>query len=145
MQLDIALAGASGPARLREAVQAVVRRHPHLAAHFSDQFDEPVQVITADPVMAWQYVELDGDDIAEQVERICAAERAAVCDLASQPAFRAALLRTGEDQYRFVLTFHHIVLDGWSMPILLQEIFAGYYGHAPGRAGPLSPVRDLAG
>ena len=31
-----------------------------------------------------------------------------------------------------MLTFHHIVVDGWSMPILLQEIFAGYYGHQLG-------------
>ena len=51
-----------------------------------------------------------------------------MCDLAEQPAFRAALIRTAEDRHRFVLTNHHIVVDGWSLPILLQEIFAGYYG-----------------
>jgi acyl carrier protein len=39
------------------------------------------------------------------------------------------LFRIAEDRHRFVLTNHHIVLDGWSKPILLQEIFAGYYGH----------------
>ena len=59
---------------------------------------------------------------------MCAAERAAVYDLADQPAFRAALIRIAEDQHRFVLTNHHIVLDGWSLPILLQEMFASYYG-----------------
>ncbi len=61
-------------------------------------------------------------------QRVCAAERAAVCDLADGPAFRAALIRTAADRHRFVLTNHHIVLDGWSLPILLREIFAGYYG-----------------
>ena len=136
MQLDITLAGALDPRQLRDAVQTMVRRHPHLAAHFSDQFDEPVQIITADPVIAWQYLEFDGGDVAEQVERVCAAERAAVCDVISNPVFRGALLRTGQDQYRFVLTFHHIVLDGWSMPILLQEIFAGYYGQHLNAAVP---------
>ena len=59
---------------------------------------------------------------------MCAAERAAVCDLADRPAFRAALIRTAANQHRFVLTNHHIVLDGWSMPILLQEIFTSYFG-----------------
>ena len=51
------------------------------------QFDEPVQIIPADPVPPWQYVELDGGDadVDEQIERLCAAERAAVCDLADQP------------------------------------------------------------
>ena len=38
-----------------------------------------------------------------------------------------ALIRTAEHRHRLVLTNHHIVLDGWSLPILLGEIFAGYY------------------
>ena len=44
------------------------------------------------------------------------------------PVFRAALIRVAEDRHVFVLTNHHIVMDGWSKPILLQEIFAGYHG-----------------
>src|SRR5262249_42256505 len=55
--------------------------------------------------------------------------------LADESAFRAALIRTAPDEHRFVLTFHHIVVDGWSLPILLREVFAGYYGQrlpAPG-------------
>lgn len=76
---------------------------------------------------AWQYVEL-GDD-AQAVERVAAAERAAVCDLTQPPAFRVALIRTANDRHRLLLTNHHIVLDGWSLPILAQEIFAGYFGH----------------
>ena len=66
-------------------------------------------------------------DVDEQIEAVCAAERAAVCDLADQPAFRVVLIRTAADRHRLVLTNHHIVLDGWSLPILLREIFAGYY------------------
>ena len=132
VQLGITLSGPLDAQRLHEAVHAVVHRHPHLVARFCDEFDEPVQIIPADPVMAWQYLELDGTDVAEQVERICAAERAAICDLANQPAFRAGVFGLGDNQHRLVLTFHHIVVDGWSMPILLQEIFAGYYGHQLG-------------
>ena len=97
--------------------------------------------------MPWRYVELDGGgvDVDEQIQQVCAAERAAVCDLADQPAFRAALIRTAEDRHRFVLTNHHIVLDGWSLPILLGEIFAGYYGQRLPAAGVVSQVCDLAG
>src|SRR6202007_2710151 len=69
-----------------------------------------------------------GVDVEEQVRGVCAAERAAVCDLADQLAFRVALIRTAADRHRFVLTNHHIVLDGWSRPILLREILASYYG-----------------
>jgi glycopeptidolipid biosynthesis protein len=130
VQLDIAVAGQLDPERLRDAVQTLVNRHPNLVARFNEDFGEPVQVILADPKLTWQYVELDGGaaDIEDQIEQLSAAERAAVCDLADKSPFRAALIRTAADQYRFVLTNHHIVLDGWSKPILLQEIFASYFG-----------------
>jgi hypothetical protein len=128
VQLEITLSGRLDPHRLREAVHTVVTRHPNLVARFCERFDEPVQIIPADPVVPWRYVELDGGDVEEQIARVCAAERAAVCDLADQPAFRVALIRIAPDQHRFVLTNHHIVLDGWSLPILLGEVFASYYG-----------------
>ena len=130
MQLDITVTGPLDPHRLREAVHTVVNRHPNLAARFCEQFDEPVQIIPADPAAPWRYIELDTDgvDVDEQMQRVCAAERAAVCDLAHQPAFRVALIRIAEHRHRLVLTNHHIVLDGWSLPILLGEIFAGYDG-----------------
>jgi hypothetical protein len=127
VQLDITVTGPLDPGRLRDVVHAVLNRHPNVVARFCDQFGEPVQIIPADPELAWQYVELDADaNTEEQIQQLSAAERAAVCDLV--PAFRAALIRTAADQHRFVLTNHHIVLDGWSKPILLQEIFASYFG-----------------
>jgi len=108
----------------------MINRHPNLVVRFNEDFGEPVQVVLGDPPLTWQYVELDGaaGDIEDQIDQFSTAERAAVCDLVDQLPFRAALLRTAEDQYRFVLTNHHIVLDGWSKPILLQEIFASYFG-----------------
>ncbi|WP_396931709.1 amino acid adenylation domain-containing protein [Mycolicibacterium sp.] len=135
VQLYVSLSGPLDPERLALAVQAVVARHPNLAARFSQKFAEPVQVIPAEPEVPWQFVELDSE---ERIAELCAAERRAVCELANEPAFRAALIRTGPDRYRFVLTNHHIVLDGWSLPILLGEVFASYYGQ---RLPPAPPYR----
>ncbi len=59
MQLDITVTGPLDPHRLRDAVHTVVNRHPNLAARFCEQFDEPVQIIPADPEAPWQYVELE--------------------------------------------------------------------------------------
>jgi amino acid adenylation domain-containing protein/non-ribosomal peptide synthase protein (TIGR01720 family) len=130
VQLDVTLRGRLDRHRLREAVRLAVARHPNLAAHFCGQFEEPVQIIPAQPEVPWQYVDLSATDGAaeDHIAQLCAAERIAVCDLANQQAFRAALIRTAPDQHRFVLTNHHIVLDGWSLPVLLGEVFAGYYG-----------------
>ena len=158
VQLDITLSGPLDPHRLREAVHTVLTRHPNLAARFCAQFDEPVQLIPADPVTAWRYDDLSaGDvdagavDVEEQIQRLCAGERAAVGELAHPPAFRVALIRTAEHRHRCVLTNHHIVLDGWSLPILLREIFAGYHGQRLPAAAPYRRFiswlagRDLAG
>ncbi|KUH75761.1 non-ribosomal peptide synthetase [Mycolicibacterium novocastrense] len=140
VQLDVSVSGRVEPERLRDAVHTVVNRHPNLVARFYEDFGAPVQVLSAAPELAWQYVELDAEigDIEEQIDQFSHGERVAVCALADRPPFRAALIRTAEDQYRFVLTNHHIVLDGWSKPILLQEIFASYFGH---RLPPPVPYR----
>ena len=144
VQLDLTLSGRLDRHRLHDAVQKVINRYPNLAARFCDRFDEPVQILSADPEIPWRYVELDADggDVDEQIARLCAAERAAVCDLAAQLPIRAVLIRTAPDQHRFVLTNHHIVLDGWSLPILLGEVFAGYYGQ---RLPAAVPYRRFVG
>ncbi|OMC52179.1 non-ribosomal peptide synthetase [Mycobacterium sp. IS-836] len=144
VQLDVTITGPLDQHRLRDAASAVVKRYPNLAAHFCAQFDEPVQVIPADPAPPWRYVELDasGVDVDEQIRRLCADERAAVCDFDNPPAIRVALIRTRADRHRFVLTNHHILMDGWSLQILLREIFAGYCGHRLPAAVPYRRFAD---
>ncbi|MDT5117634.1 MAG: hypothetical protein QOE30_3373, partial [Mycobacterium sp.] len=129
VQLDITITGPLDGGRLRDAVQRVVTRHPNLVARFHQQVEGPVQIIPADPETPWRYVDLEpGADVEAELQRMCAQERTAVCDLTEGPAFRVALIRVTDDRHRFVLTNHHIVIDGWSLPILLQEVFASYYG-----------------
>ncbi|MCZ8381755.1 amino acid adenylation domain-containing protein, partial [Mycobacterium sp. CPCC 205372] len=133
MQLDFAVTGPLDADRLRDATQAVVRRHPHLMARFCQEFDEPVQVVLSDPGLEWQDVDFESDD---QVQRLCADERAAVCDLGLGPVLRAALVRVAPERHRLVLTIHHLVVDGWSLPLLLQEIFGVYQGQRLSAAVP---------
>ena len=59
VQLEITVSGPLDPHRLGEAVQTVVGRHPHLVARFCERFGEPVQILPADPVAPWRYVDLD--------------------------------------------------------------------------------------
>ena len=60
VQLEITVSGPLDPHRLGEAVHTVVGRHPHLVARFCERFGEPVQILPADPVAPWRYVDLDG-------------------------------------------------------------------------------------
>jgi non-ribosomal peptide synthase protein (TIGR01720 family) len=144
VQLDVTLSGPLDEDRLRQAWETAVIRHPNLAARFVTHSGEPVQIIPARPELPWQHLDLtgNGSDADVRVARLCAADRAAVCDLAEQSPIRAVLIRTGADEHRFILTVHHIVLDGWSLPVLLGEVFAQYYGQRlPGTA----PFRRFIG
>ncbi|WP_040631876.1 non-ribosomal peptide synthetase, partial [Mycobacterium colombiense] len=140
VQLTITLRGALDSQRLHRAVHTVITRHPNLAARFDSEFGDPLQIVPAAPDLAWQYVEIRDGDVEERVYQLCAAERVAARSLGEEPPFRTALIRTAGDEYRFVLTVHHIVMDGWSLPVLLREIFACYYGS---RLPAVAPYRSF--
>ena len=46
---------------------------------------------------------------------------------------RLALIRLAEDAYQFIWSFHHLLLDGWSLPLLLKEVFQFYEAFCAGR------------
>ena len=72
VQLAITVTGPLDPHRLRDAVHTVVNRHPHLAARFDEQLDEPVQIIPADPAPGWRYVELRRTSMSMSRSSSCA-------------------------------------------------------------------------
>ncbi|MDC9002890.1 condensation domain-containing protein, partial [Mycobacterium marinum] len=129
VQINIGLHGPVDPNRLQHAATTLLHRHPHLAAQFiHHDLDQPVQLITANPHLHWTYLDLTTTNNTEQaLQQWCVDQRRAVADLDNATPFRAALARTGTNHYRFVLTNHHIVCDGWSLPIMFSEILAAYH------------------
>ncbi|HIP97139.1 MAG TPA: amino acid adenylation domain-containing protein, partial [Anaerolineae bacterium] len=69
------------------------------------------------------------------------AERLNGFKLSEPPLMRLALMRVDEDAYKFVWTHHHLLMDGWSLPILLQEVFAFYEAFRRGQELYLEPHR----
>ena len=130
VQIAIALTGRLDQHRFRDAVHVVLTRHPHLGAGLiTTGLDEPVQVILKSGAAVAVYRPCrSGADPEDRIAWVCAQERGAVYDLVHQSPLRVVLFRIAPERYRLVLTNHHIVLDGWSLPILLREIFAGYSG-----------------
>ncbi|KOV21872.1 hypothetical protein ADK60_24880, partial [Streptomyces sp. XY431] len=61
-------------------------------------------------------------------------------DLTRPPLLRFALVRLGDEHWRLVITNHHIILDGWSLPLMVQDLFAAYEadGNALGLPQPAS-------
>ncbi|HEX7660638.1 MAG TPA: amino acid adenylation domain-containing protein [Pseudonocardiaceae bacterium] len=133
VQFTFDLSGPVDTARLRAAGRELVRRHPNLAAAFPA--DAEVQVLPAGPTVPdIPFTELDlspvddEDDESAALDRALAADRAARFDLARPPLLRMTLINLGGRRSVLAVTNHHILLDGWSMPVLAQELFALYAG-----------------
>src|SRR5262249_52182859 len=86
---------------------------------------------------------LDESQRAERLTALLQKERAERFDLARPPLLRFALIRLGADAHRLVFTSHHILLDGWSTPVLVQELLALYGRCGDGPSPPrVTPYRD---
>ncbi|MFR9749756.1 amino acid adenylation domain-containing protein [Nocardia sp. 004] len=124
------LAGTVDAARLRTAAQTLLARHDNLRVAFVETGDGPRQLVLTDVDIAWQEIDLTEIAEAEQrqreLDRVTAAEACTRFDLTRPPLMRCTLVRTAADRYRFVLTNHHLVLDGWSTPLLMRELLALY-------------------
>ncbi|MFL5071599.1 MAG: amino acid adenylation domain-containing protein, partial [Xanthobacteraceae bacterium] len=130
VQLELGLEGELDSAALDAAVHTLLARHTSLRACFShEELSQPVQIILPDVVPSWRRFDLSSlnePGRQERVARIVAAERAERFDVASGPLMRFALIRLAADRHRLVLTNHHLLLDGWSAPVLVQELLTLY-------------------
>ncbi|MEO5873925.1 MAG: amino acid adenylation domain-containing protein, partial [Streptosporangiaceae bacterium] len=120
---------------LQASAQTVLDRHPTLRAAFVQTAGgDPVQIVVSRARLPFEVVDLDGD-----LEEFCAAERVRRFDLSQAPLIRFVLVRQGGERSRLLVTFHHVVLDGWSAPLLAGELFGLYAG-----AGDLPRVTSYA-
>ncbi|MEU1985611.1 amino acid adenylation domain-containing protein [Nocardia sp. NPDC019395] len=124
------LSGPVDPGRLAAAFTEVLRRHPNLGAAFHyDQVDQPVQVIPRTPRVAWRVEDLrNRPDAAAGALELETAAGEELFDIGDPPLLRALLIRLSDTVHRLVLTAHHLLADGWSVPIVLREMLALYHG-----------------
>ncbi|BBL70958.1 hypothetical protein MoryE10_15640 [Methylogaea oryzae] len=132
--------------RLRQAFRQVLQRHDALRAAVVHQgLDAPLQVICREIELPWR--ELDWRDAADfeaRLERFLAEDRADRFDFEQAPLLRLALLRRTDSDWVLVFSNHHLLLDGWSLPIVLGEAFA-LYRDAKAALPPVRPYRDYLG
>ncbi|TDC90506.1 non-ribosomal peptide synthetase [Actinomadura sp. 7K507] len=130
-QLVIDLEGPLDVAALRTAAGTLLRRHPNLrAAFWHEDLSRPVQVVPRSVELPWEEVSASG----AEADAVVARERARGFDMTAPPLLRFVLVRRGAEKYRLILTNHHILLDGWSTPIMATELFLLYMqgGHDTG-------------
>ncbi|MGA5729147.1 amino acid adenylation domain-containing protein [Streptomyces seoulensis] len=116
------------PDDLLDAAQRLVDRHEALRTRFVLRDGRLTQVVDASAAVDWRYDEPPGtgrETLPEEaVRRWTAVECDRPFDLETGPLFRVRLLRLGPRTWRLLLCMHHIVSDGWSVDLLLEELFA---------------------
>ncbi|ALX44736.1 non-ribosomal peptide synthetase (plasmid) [Burkholderia humptydooensis] len=132
----------------RRALEAVVARHGVLRTGFLwDGPSRPVQVVFRHVELPWAEEDWRHLDHDEQQRRLAAyreADRRPGFHLSRAPLMRCALFRTGEQRYEFVWSYHHLLLDGWSVQIVLGEALACYDAYRRGDAPALPPPQPYS-
>ncbi|MCL6736838.1 non-ribosomal peptide synthetase, partial [Streptomyces neyagawaensis] len=134
MQIAFHVSGRIDPGRMRAAGQAVLDRYPNLRVAFvTDSAGRQVQAVVDGVRLPWREVDLRDlpeREREEAFERFLAEDHTAHFDPAAPPLLRLSLVRMTDDRSELVLTAHHVLFDGWSFPILMQDLL-----HLYGSAG----------
>ncbi len=148
-QYTCVLHGALDADVFRKSWQLVIDRHPALRSLFAwEGREQPLQIVRKTAEADWEEGDWAAADAAEQdrlLEGFLEADRRRGFVLDAAPLMRFAIFRTGEQTHRFVWSHHHIIVDGWSMGVVLDEVFRSYEALASGSQSDLAappPYRD---
>ncbi|WP_260498140.1 condensation domain-containing protein, partial [Pseudomonas sp. MSSRFD41] len=123
------LSGRLDIAALQRSFDSLVARHESLRTRLHLQDDRMTQQVLAQASIEIILEPIDEARLKERVEE----EMARPFDLLQGPLLRASLLRLGEEEHVLVLVQHHIVSDGWSMQVMVQELMQLYAAYSQGQ------------
>lgn len=146
-QLSCEIRGHLDLAQFAESWNELVRRHEVLRSVFIHEgTDRPLQIVLKERKVDLTVVDLHQNprDPAVLIEEFKAAERARPFDLSRDLLLRVAVLSFGSDRYEFIWSHHHIILDGWSVSLLLGELLEIYNATRSGNRPTLAPVTPFS-
>ena len=148
-QLQCRLRGNLDTEALRETWQRVSDRHPILRTAFAwENLEQPLQIVHRQVTVPWQLYDWRAKSSEEQktaFKTLLQQDLSTGLPSHVAPLMRITLIRVADDCYDIIWGCHHMLLDGWSMPMVIQEIFSLYEGLAQGSIPVLEdrrPYRD---
>ncbi|MVU76664.1 amino acid adenylation domain-containing protein [Nocardia sp. ET3-3] len=146
VQTRLSLAGRVEAARLRTAAAAVLERHEVLRVAFVETADGPRQLVLGSAEIPWQEIDLtaitEPSERQRELDRLIAVDAGTRFDLTRPPLLRLCLIRTEPEAYTLLMTNHHLALDGWSTPLVVRELLAGYLAAVTGHQIPQTPAHS---
>ncbi|AFZ11266.1 amino acid adenylation domain protein [Crinalium epipsammum PCC 9333] len=128
---------------LQEAIENIVNRHPVLRTSFDlKSFSEPLQLVHQTANLALQVEDLQHLSASEQSEKINAwleAEKQQHFDLSQPGLLRFQIHLRSAKTFQISVSFHHVILDGWSVAAMLTELFQDYLSVEAGYIASLQP------
>ncbi|MGD6900414.1 non-ribosomal peptide synthetase [Bacillus infantis] len=118
--------------KLEEALNSIVQKHEVLRAHYKNEHGMPLQSITPYREVKIPVNNIEGatgQEKERRAKKVINKEAATPFNLAEGPLFRIKLYKISEENHILLLVFHHIVFDGWSTGILMEE-FVTFYTEA---------------
>ncbi|MEG4907051.1 amino acid adenylation domain-containing protein [Microcoleus sp. F8-C4] len=133
--LGLQFSGQLNIAALESSLQLLINRHEILRTNFIAVEGEPVQVIAATRDFSLPVVDLRPLSASErelEYEKLASVAAIYVFNLAEEPLLRAQLVQLTPTENVLLLTVHHIIFDGWSVNIFIQEltkVYSAYVEH----------------
>ncbi len=128
------------------AWQTVTDRHSALRVRLMwHGVERPLQLVERGvrvPVTVLDWSAESAEEQAAKLESWLTEDRAAGFTLSKAPLLRIALIRTAPRAHRMVFSFHHVLLDGWSVRLVLREVMACYRAALHGEPAALDPAPD---
>jgi amino acid adenylation domain-containing protein len=142
-QFGIPVPGPLNCAKLRAAWQAVVDRHAILrTAFFWEEVERPLQVVHRKLEVPFSEHDLRGLEAEAQAQTLAqyrTNDQERGFDLSEAPLLRVAVFQLHTTTWHVILSFHHILLDGWSLMIVFREVAALYAASLNGETADLEP------
>ncbi len=143
MSIAVRLRGGLDVSVLERSFQEMVRRHEVLRTTFCIEDGESVQKIAAKwnlPFTLDDLCAMKNSERWKRVNQLITEEGERAFDLSNGPLIRMKLLQVGSQEYVLVVTMHHIVTDGWSMNVFIQELTKLYEVFRHGETPSLPPL-----
>ncbi|ESA35630.1 amino acid adenylation domain protein [Leptolyngbya sp. Heron Island J] len=142
-QLCLTFKGNLNCLALQKAWQTVANRHPIFRTFpVWKKCVKPVQIVRREISLPWQQLDwcsLSDSQQQIQLDALLESDRQQGFDLNQAPLMRFVLIQLSRDVYSLVWSYHHILLDGWSMALVLQEVFDTYTANLAGKSVPQIP------